>query len=386
VLNYLLLTKSKGINIVRGEAQYVWDDSGKKYLDMNTCHGVAFLGHRNPTIVNALISQLSNIATLSTSFDTPVRDVMLEMLDHVKPKNSSHVFLLNSGSEAIEMCIKIARKATSRKKLIAIKNGFHGRTSGSLSLTWNPRYKIQFGELLTNVEHIDASQSSLSAIDEQTAAVFFEPVQGEGGVIPLEKEFVKALSEKCKEKGALLIADEVQSGFGRTGKVWAYEHFEVQPDVVVASKALGGGFPVSAVFAPEWVASKLEEGDHGSTFGGNPLACAAVAASCEVLIKDEVPAKASRMGELFKKRLNETIAQNRIVKSVRGLGLMIGVELRTNPAATLSDLQAQGVLALKAGLSVVRFLPPYMINEDDIEWAVNALARPLSKLAQTSCA
>ncbi|AEE93774.1 acetylornithine and succinylornithine aminotransferase [Acidianus hospitalis W1] len=364
---------TRGLRIVKGENQYVWDDKGRRYLDLHAGHGVAFLGHRNKIVLEYLERQMSEIITLTTAFDTPIREEMLNEMEKIKPDDLDNVFLLNSGSEAVELALKTARKITGKRKLIAFKNSFHGRTSGSLSVTWNKRYREPFEPLLEPVEFLEFNSiEDLKKIDENTAAVIVEPVQGEGGVIPAKEDFMKALRETTQEKGVLLIVDEVQTGFGRTGKVWAYQHFGIKPDIMTAGKAIGGGFPVSVVFMPDWIAEKLSEGDHGTTYGGNPFAAAAVTGAIKALLADNVPEQARVKGEIFMKMLNEALADFKSVREVRGLGLMIGVDLRLNPGKAIKYLQDHGVLSLKAGVSTIRFLSPYMITQEDMELAVNA--------------
>ncbi|MQL54885.1 [LysW]-aminoadipate semialdehyde/glutamate semialdehyde transaminase [Acidianus ambivalens] len=364
---------TRDLRIVKGENQYVWDDKGRRYLDLHAGHGVAFLGHRNKIVLEYLERQMSEIITLTTAFDTPIREEMLNEMEKIKPDDLDNVFLLNSGSEAVELALKTARKITGKRKLMAFKNSFHGRTSGSLSVTWNKRYREPFEPLLEPVEFLEFNSiEDLKKIDENTAAVIVEPVQGEGGVIPAKEDFMKALRETTQEKGVLLIVDEVQTGFGRTGKVWAYQHFGIKPDIMTAGKAIGGGFPVSAVFMPDWIAEKLSEGDHGTTYGGNPFAAAAVTGAIKALLADNVPEQARVKGEIFMKMLNEALADFKSIREVRGLGLMIGVDLRLNPGKAIKYLQDHGVLSLKAGVSTIRFLSPYMITQEDMELAVNA--------------
>lgn len=372
-MKLIQLYGDRGLTIVRGEGQYVWDINGRKYLDLHTGIGVAFLGHKNMKIIEYLTRQMENIMTLSTSFSTPIKDEMLKELENVKPDKMDNVILLNSGTEAVEAALKTARKITGRKKIIAFKNSFHGRTAGSLSVTWNKRYREPFEPLMSPVEFLTYNNiEELEKIDEQTAAVVVEPVQGESGIIQADPEFMKALRERTQKVGSLLIVDEVQSGFGRTGKIWAYQHYNIIPDLLTAGKAIGGGFPVSALFLPDWIAEKLEEGDHGSTFGGNPMAMAAVTAASKVLKEDKVPEQASIKGELFKKVLHERLSDLKSVREIRGKGLMIGVEIRFPPAIALKVMQNEGVLALKAGTTVLRFLAPYMITQKDMEDAADA--------------
>lgn len=368
--------KGRELVIIRGENQYVWDDKGRRYLDLHTGHGVAFLGHRNKIVLQYLEKQMSEIMTLSTSFETPIREEMLKELDTVKPEGLDNVFLLNSGSEAVELGLKIARKITGKKKIIAFKNGFHGRTSGALSVTWNKKYREPFEPLLQPVEFLEFNNvDELKKIDENTAGVIVEPIQGEGGVIPAHQDFMKALREITQEKNVLLIVDEVQTGFGRTGKLWAYQHFGIKPDIMTAGKAIGGGFPVSLTFFPDWIAEKLEEGDHGTTYGGNPLAAAAVTGAIKALKADNVVEQARLKGEVFMKMLKEALSDFKSVREIRGMGLMIGVDLRLNPATAIKVLQDEGVLSLKAGVTTIRFLAPYMITQEDMEVTVNALRK-----------
>lgn len=387
IMKMLKFYQDRGLNIVKGKDQYVWDNQGNKYLDLHTGHGVAFLGHNNKTIIEYLKKQMEEIITLTPAFDTPIREEMLKELDTIKPENLDNVFLLNSGSEAIELSIKISRKITKRKKIIAFKNSFHGRTMGALAVTWNKKYREPFEPLIEPVEFLEYnSLDSLKKISDDVAAVIVEPVQGEGGVIPAKREFMKALREITEKTGSLLIIDEVQTGFGRTGKIWAYQHFDIKPDILTAGKAIGGGFPVSAVFLPDWISEKLEEGDHGSTYGGNPLATAAVTAACKVLKSENVPEQAREKGELFIKMLKEKLEDFKSVREIRGLGLMIGIDLRFNPSTAIKILQDEKVLSLKAGLTVIRFLPPYLITQYDMEWASNAARKGISETERTKLA
>lgn len=381
MLKYLKFYESRGITISKAEGQYVWDVEGNKYLDFHTGHGVAFLGHRNPHIVEAIKRQLDEVVSLSTSFNVRIRDEMLETLSKVLPQRFEYVTLLNSGSEAVELALKIARKATRRRKIVSFTKAFHGRTLGALSVTGNPRYKKFFEPLLPGVviipfNNIDALDKN---IDDSTAAVIVELIQGEGGVNIAEHEFIKALREKCDEVNAVLIFDEVQTGFGRTGRVWVFEYYNVEPDILVAGKAIGGGFPVSLVAIPEYIAKTIEPGDHGSTYGGNPLACAAVKASTEVLIHDNVPRKAFEQGSRLIGILKHILEDNKLVREIRGLGLMIGIELRIAPGNIIRCMQKNHVLALKAGATVVRLLPPYLITEEDINWGVKVIAKCVSE-------
>jgi len=383
VLKYLRFYEERGLRVEKALNQYVWDVEGRKYLDMHTCHGVAFLGHRNPHIVEALKTQLGKLIVTSTSFSTSVMDEMLEALSKVVPEKFQYVTLLNSGSEAVELALKLAKRVTSRKSLVAFTGSFHGRTLGALSVTHNPRYRRDFEPLIPNVKfgRFNDADALDDLVTEETAGVIVEVVQGEGGVNLATHEFIRELRRRTYEVGALLIVDEVQTGFGRTGKVWAHEHYSIQADVLLAGKALGGGFPVSAVFMPGDIASKVVRGGHGSTYGGNPLACAAVKASAELLVRESVPAKAEAAGSELLEVLRSELDGVKVVRSIRGLGLMVGIELRFLPGPVLRCAQEGGVLLLKAGSTVVRLLPPYMISKEDIRWCTDVVKECLQRLS-----
>ncbi len=380
MLKYLSLYEDRGIEIEYAEGQYVWDSNGRRYLDMHTGHGVAFLGHRNPHIINTIVDQINRVITASTSFKVKIREEMLEALSKIVPDRYEYVYLLNSGSEAVEFALKISRKVTGRKKIVYFTNSFHGRTFGALSVTANQKYRKGFEPLLP--ETIMLKYNDLSeidrAIDEQTAAVILELIQGEGGINVASKEFVFELRKKTMDVGAILIVDEIQTGFGRTGSVWLSEQYGIYPDILLAGKAIGGGFPVSVIFMPHDIAAKIERGSHGSTYGGNPLACAAVKAATEVLINDSVPQKAREKGNKIFNMLRRELADIKIVREIRGLGLMIGIDLRVEPTKIIKSLQDEGVIALKAGTTVLRLLPPYMIADSDIEYAVKAIGRAIA--------
>ena len=377
MLKYLMFYEDRGLEIAYAEGQYLWDVNGNRYLDMHTGHGVAFLGHRNPHIVNALIEQLNKIHTLSTSFRVKIRDEMLDVLSKIVPEKFEYVYLLNSGSEIVDFSLKAARKATGRKKIVYFTNSFHGRTFGALSVTSNAKYRKGVEPLLVDVVQAKFNdvEGLEKVIDNETAAVIVELIQGEGGINIASKEFAREVRRRTLETGSILIVDEIQSGFGRTGSTWAFEQYNIVPDILLAGKAIGGGFPVSVAFLSSDITSKLESGTHGSTYGGNPLACAAVKAATEVLIRDSVPLKAAEKGSQLIDMLRKKLNGYRIVREVRGSGLMIGIDLRIEPTKIIKCLQSNGLLALKAGVTVLRLLPPYVINGDDIAYAVNSIGR-----------
>ena len=367
--------QEKPVRIVRGEGQYVWDDEGNRYLDYHTGYGTAFLGHRNPYVVRRLREQLEKIMVVSLTFRNDTREEALRALRRVLPGYFTHVFFQNSGAEAVELALKAAVKATGRSVFVALVHSFHGRTLGALSVTHGVKYRKAFESVLLKPRWVKPNdiQGLEKAVDDSVAAVILEPVLGEGGVIPLDPEFIKAAREYTREHGALLIVDEVQSGFGRTGAPWAHMEAGVDPDVMTAGKAIGGGFPVSLVAFQKWVAESFEPGEHGSTYAGNPLACAAVLGAIEAFEADNVPRQAAEKGGKTLEYARERLSELKAVREVRGKGLMIGVELRFPPGKVLECLFKRRILALRAGATVVRFLPPYVTTEEELASAIDAL-------------
>ena len=374
----------RNLKIVRGEGQYLWDAGGRRYLDCHTDHGVAFLGHRNPIVLEEIRNQLERIMVLSPVFDSEVKEEATKLLEKILPSHLTYFYLLNSGSEAVELSLKLARRITGRRKFISFINAFHGRTMGALAMTWNPSYRKDYDPFPWEVEFLPYNDIGAveRAVDDRVAAVIVEPVQGEGGLSAAKPEFLKVIRERCDRTGAFMIVDEIQSGFGRTGVLWAYQRAGVEPDILVAGKSMGGGFPVSMVAAREEIGAKIEAGAHGSTYGGNPLALAALKGGIKALLEDHVVEKAAEAGELMGRMLERVASENpESVRSVRGLGLMRGLELRWSPTPCIQELQSRGVLALRAGLTVLRLLPPYMITRQDIEELGKKLNESLKTLA-----
>jgi len=367
---------SRGLRIVRAHMQYVWDEEGNRYLDAHTGHGVAFLGHNNPRIVSRISKQLETLAICSPSFECSVQEEAVEKLGRIAPPGADTVLFANSGAEAVEAALKIAWAYTGRRRIVALRGSFHGRTLGALSVTWGPGYRRGF-PVLEDVVFIPYNAEPAvveDAVTDDTAAVIAEPVLGEGGVVPAEKGFLETLEKVARERGALFILDEVQTGFGRTGRTWCLEHYGVRPDIVTAGKAIGGGFPVSAVFTRSELADSLRGGRHGSTYAGNPLGLAAVSAAVDVLLEEGVARRAEEVGKALLDLLSDRLAGERLVRDIRGKGLMVGVELRKQPLPVLKCMQEKlRVLALRAGTTVVRLLPPYSISLGDVEVAVNAI-------------
>lgn len=369
----------RGVTIVRGEGATVWDDQGRAYIDCIGGHGVAIVGHSHPRVVAAIAEQARRLIICPGVLDNDVRSRYLERLTQLTPPGLDYAFLCNSGAEAVEAAIKFARAATGRTKLVATMRGFHGRTMGALSLTWNKKYRLPFAPLLPDVVHIPFGNvdAAREVVDENTAAVVVEPVQGEGGVNPAPDGYLAALREICDARGALLVFDEVQTGFGRTGALFACEHWGVTPDILCLAKGIAGGVPMGATVVTERVASALKPGDHGSTFGGNPLACAAALAVLDVIEEENLVQQAREKGQYLLDRLQGVSSPR--VREVRGLGLMVGIDLRERATPYLRRLQEEyHVLALPAGPSVIRLLPPLVISYEELDRVIAALTEVLT--------
>lgn len=361
------------LTLVRGEGVRVWDDAGNEYIDATSGQGVALLGHAHPTITAAIGDQSRTLITCPEIFYNDRRAQLYRLLVSVLPDGMERFFLCNSGAEAMEGALKAARLLTERRGVVAAVRGFHGRTLGALALTWNKKYRQPFaGWTAEDVAHVAYNDldAARAAIGADTAAVVVEAVQGEGGVHPADADYLRGLRQICDETGALLIVDEVQTGFGRTGRWFAFQHAGIIPDVVALGKGIAGGVPMGAV-AWRSALGALPRGSHGSTFGGNPLACAAAMATISTLAAEDLPARSAELGAWACAEIRRRDWS--AVREVRGLGLMIGLELRGRVTPVLQGLQARGVLALPAGLNVLRLLPPLIISRDDMLTIINAI-------------
>jgi len=367
----------RGPTFVRGSVATLWDEDGNEYIDCGASFGVGNLGHCNPAIVEAIEAQARELIHVGPAFGTTAKATFVEKLLSVAPRNLGRVFLSNSGSEAVEAAIKFARASTRRKKIIAAMRGFHGRTMGALSATWRKDFREPFEPLVPGFEHVPFNdiEALRKAIDHDTAAVILEAVQGEGGVHVASPEYLPAAREACDRTGALLILDEVQTGMGRTGRLFAVERWGVEPDLLTLAKSLAGGVPIGATLATEDV-ERAFQGSHNSTFGGNPLACAAATAAIEYTVRERLWDRADHLGIIGVEKLRGLEAPS--VREIRGLGLMIGIELRGKAAPVLQALQEEGVLAIGGGSSVVRLLPPLVIPNDQWSSALDVLGRTLS--------
>jgi acetylornithine/LysW-gamma-L-lysine aminotransferase len=370
-----LVARRGEVTIARGEGCWLIDTEGKRYLDMTSAQGVAMLGHAHPEIAAAVAQQAHTLISCPGFLYNEARAHFAAALRNILPAGLSHAFLANSGAESMDAALKFARLATGRTRFVAFNKAFHGRTVGALSVTWEPNYRKPFLPLLdvqhvpyNNIDRLDA------AVNDESAAVVVEVVQGEGGVNLGDAEFLHATQRICRERGALLLVDEIQTGFGRTGRMFALEHVGLEPDLLTLAKGIGGGFPMGAVAYGARVRDALYTGAHGSTFGGNPLACAAGLAALRIYRETDVIAQGAAMGAFLLDALRSRLAGRTVVRDIRGLGMMIAVELREKVAPALKALMIEhGVIALPGGPNVLRLLPPLNLSADEAAIALDAI-------------
>lgn len=366
--------------IVRGKGATVWDINGKEYVDCMGGYGVCLVGHSNPKVIEAVKRQVERLITFHGSFYNDVRAELLQKLIKTAPRGLDKVFFSNSGTEAVECAIKLARKYTSKKEIIAMMRGFHGKTMGALSATWDAKYRKAFEPLLPGFKHVPYGKLEKveEAITDQTAAVLVEPVQGEGGIHVPPNDYIPGLRDLCNDKKVLLIFDEVQAGLGRTGKMFACQHWKVTPDVMCLAKGVASGIPMGVTMAKDEVMSSFGMGEHTTTLGGNALACAAASATLDFIVNEKLPERAAALGKYFKDNLSELGGKYKIVREIRGLGLMLGMELRFECREVILKSLDHGVIILDAGRNVLRFLPPLVIEREQIEEVTRVLDKLLA--------
>jgi len=359
--------------IIRGDGALLYDEKGNEYIDCIAGHAVMNIGHSHPKFIEAMKKQIEKLVMVPSGFPVEARARLLKKLADITPKKLTQSFLSNSGTESIEAAIKLVLANNRDKKkpeIITFKRDFHGRTLGSLALTHNMKYRKPFMSWLSpNVKfasfgNIDSVKES---INENTVAIFCELIQGEAGVHPAPDDFPKALRELCDEKDLILVDDEVQTGFGRTGKMFAYEHYNIVPDVVCMAKSIAGGVPMGATIASEDLYNQFNTGEHYNTFGGNPLACAAANATIEIIIEEKLVDNSAIKGEKIITDLSKLSEDNNVIRDVRGRGLMIGVEYKKKAQEILKQAESMGVFLLKTGLTVIRIVPPLIINDSQVE-------------------
>jgi acetylornithine/LysW-gamma-L-lysine aminotransferase len=362
----------KPIDIASGDGVHLYDSEGTEYLDFDTAYACTPVGHCHPQVVEAVTEQARKLLFVQASYPQASRTAAYETLAAAAPDGLDNVWLCNSGTEANEAAIKFARSATGRGKIVATRNAFHGRTLGALAATWKRKYREPFEPVAGGIEFVEYGDTEAmnDAIDDETAAVILEPIQGEGGINPGGTEFLRTVRVRTAQHGAAIITDEIQTGLGRTGSMWACQRHGVVPDVLTTAKGLASGLPIGATLCRDWIADGA--GNHGSTFSGGPVVSAAAVATIETIIDDDLPTHAADRGGYLIEELRDTLGDR--VRDVRGEGLMIGIEVKQGANRVLRDLALDhGVLALPAGRTVVRLLPPLVVEQTHADQVVTAL-------------
>jgi len=371
------LYAKRDIALVRGEGAYLFDAAGKRYLDAMSNYGVAALGHAHPRFTAAMADQLGRLTTGHQSFGNDVRAELLMEIGRIAPDGLGRAFLSNSGAEAVEAALKFAIAKTGRHTIVAARRGYHGRTLGALSATADKKYRETFEPLPLPATHVGFNDADAlaAALTDETAAVVLEPLQGEGGIHPADVDYLASVRQLTRERGILLIADEIQSGF-RTGDPFVTVAAGVTPDILVTAKALANGFPIGLTLVTEDISAALPSGAHGSTFGGNPLAARAAVETLRIFRDEDLYARATALGSEIMGRI--TGLKSPQVREVRGKGLMIGIELRKKATPVLRGLQERGVLTLPAGNLVIRLLPPMIWEQAQVDELMLALEGALA--------
>ena len=373
---YLMHTYSRPNFVIdHGKGCYVFDKNGKKYIDLVGGIATCPLGHGNKKLANIVKNQIEKLTNPSNLYYSEQQVLLAEKL--AKLSGLDKCFFSNSGTESAEAAIKLARKYTKKPGIISTKHGFHGRTFGGLSATWKEKIKKPFKPLLSNFKHVDYGNAIAveKAIGKNTGAVIVEPIQGEAGIIVPPKGYLKQLREICDKHKILLIVDEVQTSYGRTGKFFAYEHEKIKPDIVMLAKGLANGIPIGVTIAKEEIASSFKPSDHGSTFGGNPVACAAANFTVDYIIKNKLIANAEKQGDYFTKKIKSL--KNKNIKEIRGKGLMIGIQIEGDAKEIVKKCIEKGLLINSPEKNVIRLLPPLIINKKIIDDSINILAKVL---------
>lgn len=383
--NYLPTFKRFPLAFIKGKGSRLWDADGKEYIDMLAGIAVNNLGHCHPKVVEAVQDQAAELMHISNFFVSPPQVAVSKLL--VDLTGLKHVFLTNSGAESVEGAIKIARKYASKHnkggEIISMKNSFHGRTLATIA-TGQEKYQQGFAPIPAGFSQVAFNDVNAlkAAINENTAAVILEPIQGEGGIIPAEKEYLQQVRELCDEQNVLLIFDEIQCGVGRTGKLFAKEHFGIQPDIMTLAKGLGGGVPIGAFLCNEKVGNAIDFGDHGTTFGGNPLASAAALATLKAVLEEGLVERSFEKGNWIMNTIESWKAKHPMIKEVRGMGLMIGIVLDRPAAPIVKALLDDGIIVNGTAESVIRLVPPLNIPDEDVNTVLEKLDRLIGSIEQ----
>ena len=378
---HFIHTYNRSVVFTKGEGMYLYDDQGKKYLDMGAGIAVSALGYSNEEFKQALKDQIDDLIHISNLYYTKPAIKAAELICNVS--GMDRVFFTNSGTESIEGAIKLAKKYAYLKtgrtdsEIIAMHHSFHGRSMGALAVTGNKHYQEAFGPMIPGIKFANYNdlESVKQLVNDKTCAIIFETVQGEGGIYPATNEFIQGVRKLCDEKGILLILDEIQCGMGRTGTMFAFQQYGVKPDILTVAKALGCGVPVGAFLATEEVAKALVPGDHGTTYGGNPLACAAATKVFELFEKQNILANVKEVSAYLEKKLDELVKDYDFIVERRGLGLMQGLELSISPKDVIARALDNGLILFSAGTNVIRMVPPLVITKNDVDEMIDKLKK-----------
>ncbi len=363
------------VTVEKGVGARVWDTNGKEYIDCMGGYGVALVGHKNQKVNNAITDQIDKIITVHSSLYNKTREEFLKTLIELAPDGLTQVHLNNSGAEAVEAAMKFARKFTGKKKMIAMKGSYHGKSFGALSVTFSPKYRKAFEPLVQSVSFVSFGdiEALQQSIDDDTACVILEPIQGESGIIVAPDGFLQKVRKICDERKIVLIFDEIQAGLGRTGRLWACDHWNTAPDILCLAKGIAGGVPMGATLVRPDILASMNKGEHSSTFGGNPLSCAAATATLKTLTDDGLVENAKAMGDIFREGLEKIKEKHSIIREIRGKGLMIGIEMKFEIRDILMALIDRGVLMLYSGRNILRILPPLVISKEDVAKVLDIL-------------
>jgi LysW-gamma-L-lysine/LysW-L-ornithine aminotransferase len=363
------------VTLDRGQDATIWDNNGKQYIDCMGGYGVAIIGHCNKDVINAIALQLNKLMVCHMSTYHDSRLQFLSKLNSIAPDNLGRIFLSNSGAESIEAALKFSRKYSQKTGVISMHGGYHGKTFGALSVTYNSKYRKSFSPLLEGIKFVPfGDTSSLNeAIDESIGTVILEPIQGETGIIMPPEGYVRAVRDICTEKKIVLIFDEIQTGLGRTGKMWAGQNWSTVPDIMCIAKGVASGVPTGVTFVKDEIAKCMNLGEHSSTFAGNPISCSAGSATIDAIINGDLVNKASATGMYFKNRLLELKDKHPIIRDVRGMGMMLALESRFDVRDVLMDGIKNGLLMLYSGRTIIRLLPPLVMKKEQVSKAIEIL-------------
>ena len=362
------------VKIDRGKGARVWDTSGKEYIDCMGGYGVALIGHCNPRVVEAIKNQVEKLIVCHMSLYNDTREHFLRKMKDIAPQGLNQIFFSNSGAEAVEAALKFSRRYTGKPGIISMSGGYHGKTFGALSVTYSEKYRKPFMPLLEGIKFLPYTTTQIEdAIDDNIGAVIVEPIQGETGIILPPEGLLQHTREACTKHGIVLIFDEIQSGLGRTGKMWAGEHWKTIPDIMCLAKGASGGVPIGLTLSKPEIVKTFRVGEHSSTFGGNPLACAAGAATIDALKEDKLVENAANVGTYFRDGLLALKEKHIVVREVRGKGMMLALELRFDVRNLLLDGLRRGLLMLYSGKNILRLLPPLVMDKETISAALEIM-------------